>query len=226
MTIVPAARSPIDPRLMARAIAREFEAQGSPLPLPAVELFTVLTWIETGGHATDNNVGNESAAGFNKSGAEFSTWNGDAWRPPWFAEPTAATPAATVHLHERMKGYTSADGKYHAPDVPSAFRSYPTLAAGMRDHVAMILRNFKGLLAAAKTGDADRFRMAIAAPDPTTKYSYSVDYSPAHTKTIVSLRDQFRAARVFDGIAVSSPGAWAAVAVAVAAVVAWKAFGK
>lgn len=192
MNIVPAVRKALDMRAVALALAHEFRAQGSPLPLAAIELFHSLVRIETGGNATNNNVGNLAAAGF-RNGVEVSYWTGNAWRPPWFPEPTDETPEKLRALHERMKG--------PKPDEPSAFRAYASEAEGIRDFVKLIVSKYPALMAAAKAGDVVAFRVALATKDPKTGYLYSNDYKPVHDASFRALRDGSRKAGFFNGLA-------------------------
>lgn len=60
-----------------------------------------------------------------------SEWEGDAWRPPWFAPPGPDDPPILHQRHKQMK-----EGK-----VPSAFRAYANLAEGMRHYVGLLHRN-------------------------------------------------------------------------------------
>ncbi len=214
MNIVPVHSATIDPRSVAGALADEFRAQGDELVLPALELLTAQVWLETGGRVTNNNFGNEMAAGFAKDGTERASWSGDAWRPPWFPEPTEATPTKYVTLHQRMRGTWPGNG--YKIDVPSAFRSYPSPAAGLSNHVHVLRTNFPALVAAAASGDPEQFRLAVVTPDPKTKLRYSPDYGPSAVKTLTQLRDQFRAQKAFDGLAAAGGGAAGAVAVVLA----------
>lgn len=127
-------------------------------------LLLALVQVETGGVPMNNNAGNISAS---------SRWEGDAWRPPWF-EPGNPNPKLAA-LHERMlKG-----------EAPSAFRSYPTAAAGFADFARVLKSTFPSVLAAAKTGDPRDFVLALH------DSGYSRDYSAAHIPTFVSLREKF-----------------------------------
>ncbi len=214
MNIVPAHSATIDPHSVAGALAGEFSAQGQALALPALELLTAQVWLETGGRVMNNNFGNEMAAGFAKDGTERASWSGDAWRPPWYQEPTEATPTKYVDLHARMRGTWPGNG--YKIDVPSAFRSYSSPAAGMSNHVHVLRTNFPALVAAAASGDPEQFRLAVVTPDPKTKLRYSPDYGATATNTLRQLRDQFRAQKVFEGLAAASSGAGGAAAVVLA----------
>ena len=222
MKIVPAVRVTIQPRSLAGAIDDEFARQGSPLPLPALELLTALSWVETGGHVTNYNFGNEMAASFDRNGVEHTTWTGNAWRPPWFDAPTEATPAKYVDLHNRMYGRPPAkDGK---PDVPSAYRAFDTPEAGLTNHVRVLRTEFPAMVQAASTGDPAAFRLAIVTPDPTTKRRYSPDYTSQHVTTFRALVDQFRAQKVFEGLARHGANLVAPLFLVAGLFAAWKLF--
>jgi hypothetical protein len=200
LNIIPALRTTLDPRRTAVQLDAGFRAAGRALSRLGLELLHAQLFLETGGLSTDYNPGNHAAAGF-VDGVEVPRWSGNAWRPPWFATPTDTTPAATRRLHARMIG--SATQK---PDVPSAFRAYPSEAAGVAAHVDLLLTNFPALVDAAETGDAEAFRLAVITPDPKTKRRYSPDYGPSSVKTLTDLRAKYRAANVFDGLGSSSSG--------------------
>lgn len=160
MRIVPQASTPL---------SAEHKRDALVAALPGIDresaaLLLALVQVETGGVPMNNNAGNISAS---------PKWEGDAWRPPWF-EPGNPNPKLAA-LHERMlKG-----------EAPSAFRSYPTAAAGFADFARVLRLTFPTVLAAAKTGDPAAFVMALH------DSGYSRDYSPAHIPTFVSLREKF-----------------------------------
>lgn len=127
-------------------------------------LLLALFRVETGGSPMNNSPGNVTAS---------SRWEGDAWRPPWFAPPFATPKLAA--LHERMlKG-----------EAPSAFRSYATLGQGFADWERVLRTNFPSVLLAAKTGDPRTFVLALH------NSGYSKDYTPAHIPTFDDLRAKF-----------------------------------
>lgn len=160
MRIVPQASTPL---------SAEHKRDGLLAALPGLDresaaLLLALVQVETGGAPSNNNMGNITAS---------SRWEGDAWRPPWF-EPHQTNPKLAA-LHERMvKG-----------EAPSAFRAYPTAAAGFADFARVLKSTFPTVLEAAKTGDARTFVLALH------DSGYSRDYSAAHVPTFVSLRDKF-----------------------------------
>jgi hypothetical protein len=162
MNIVPAVRTPLSAEQARDALI---------VALPGVDrvtaaLLLALVWVETArGNLTNNNAGNISAG---------SSWPGDAWRPPWF-EINALTAQRPdwVALHIKMT-----EGK-----APSAFRSYPTAAAGFADFARVLRSQFQSVLAAAATGDPARFVSALH------DSGYSRDYNATHIKTFSSLQD-------------------------------------
>jgi len=184
-TEVPATRAPLAARDVALALDAAFRAAGAAMPIQAIELFTVLTQVETGGHATCNNVGNLSAGGF-YNGAEHINYP-TYWRPPWYSVSTDN--AKLLALHDRMLKGTA----------PSAFRAYQTVEAGIADFVGLIVRKFGNLVDAARSGDVHEFRLALDT-------GYSPDYTEAHERTFTSLVNAYRANGVFDGITASDDG--------------------
>lgn len=125
----------------------------------AATLLLALVWVETGrGNVINNNPGNFSAG---------ASWSGEAWRPPWYLD--------TSHpQHARML----------AGQAPSAFRSYPTLAAGFEDFAVGLVRTFPTVLAAAATGDPAAFVRALH------DSGYSRDYTAAHIGTFSALQHE------------------------------------
>lgn len=160
MRIVPAASTPLSADRAAAALA---------VAMPGIDresaaLLLALFRVETGGSPMNNSPGNVTAS---------PRWEGDAWRPPWYAPPFATPKLAA--LHERMlKG-----------EAPSAFRAYATPAAGFADWDRVLRANFPSVLAAAKTGDPAAFVLALH------NSGYSKDYTAAHIPTFVSLREKF-----------------------------------
>lgn len=137
----------------------------------ALALILALEWIETaqGKRCFNNNAFNVSAG---------STYPNDAWRPPWFDfDGGTNVTDRNVQLHEAMlKG-----------NAPSAFRSYTTLDAGVTDGLRVLRKNNASIIAAAKTGDADKFRTELS-------QLFSPDFSNPHaTDTLGTFRDSFLA---------------------------------
>jgi hypothetical protein len=202
--IVPVSYTTLAPRPVAVALDAAFRAAGTPVPRAALELFAALIGVESGGKVASNNVGNLSAAGF-VNGVETTSYTGDAWRPPWFAEPTPESSERNKNLHAAML----------AGKAPSAFRAYATIGDGIRAYAALIAKRFPYLVDAAKTGDVHQFRLAL-------DRGYSADYTAAHEATFDSLRSRYRAAGVFEGLGTSlAAEAVAAALVVVTAIVAW-----
>lgn len=147
-----------------RAYVREF---GTAPSTDERALLLALVWIETAqGQAVQNfSPGNITAS---------ERYEGLAWRPPWFV----LSPASTER--ERKLNADMRAGK-----APRAFRAYENLDAGFVDFVHVLRRDFPEVLAAAKTGDPDHFRVALS-------QAYSGDYkNAAATKTLSSFQRDF-----------------------------------
>jgi hypothetical protein len=130
-------------------------------------LLLALVWIETkhGDSVQNFSPGNITAG---------ETYQGDAWRPPWFELGESPTPR-NRDLHEQML-----QGK-----APRAFRAFPSLEAGMRDFVQTLRTSFPEVLVAAKGADPDAFREALS-------QRYSGDYrNTAATATLTSFMREF-----------------------------------
>lgn len=181
MRIVPAASTPVNADRARDALVAVMPG----IDRESAALLLALFRVETGGSPMNNSPGNVTAS---------SRWEGDAWRPPWFAPPFKTPKLAA--LHERMlKG-----------EAPSAFRSYSTLAAGFADWERVLRTNFPTVLAAAKTGDPAAFVMALH------NSGYSKDYTAAHIPTFVDLREKF--APLVAHLPAGAAGAGGAVALA------------
>lgn len=162
-----------------------------------------LAWIETarGTSMQNYNVGNITAG---------KTYSGAKWEPPW-VNVTDASSARNKALHEQMvKGL-----------APSAFRSYPTLDAGMEDFLRQLKSTFQEVIAAAKTGDPDKFRVALSR-------KYSGDYkNTKSTATFVQLQKDF--VSFFKStpgmIAAGSAGLILLAGAVVVGLVLWKVYG-
>lgn len=147
-----------------RAYVREF---GTAPSTDERALLLALVWIET---AQGRSVQNFSPGNITAS----ERYEGLAWRPPWFE----LSPASTER--ERKLNADMRAGK-----APRAFRAYETLDAGFVDFVHVLRRDFPEVLAAAKTGDPDHFRVALS-------QAYSGDYkNAAATKTLSSFQRDF-----------------------------------
>lgn len=160
-TVVPPVRTPLAP---AEAVTR---LKTYPLVNRANgPLLLALIWIETGaGNSSFGfNVGNIAAA---------SSYQGQAWRPPWFEIGPDASPRLQ-ELHARMM----------AGQAPSAFRSYSDFTAGFNDFISQLKISFPEVLAAAQTGDSAQFVQALS-------LKYSKDYGPQHVRSFETLRKQF-----------------------------------
>jgi hypothetical protein len=187
MRIVPEASTPLSLEHQRDALAASMPG----IDRESAALLLALVQVETGGVPSNNNMGNITAN---------ARWEGDAWRPPWF-EPNQTNPKLAA-LHDRMiKG-----------EAPSAFRSYPTAAAGFADFARVLHSTFPSVLEAAKTGDPRAFVLALH------DSGYSRDYSAAHIPTFVSLRD--RLAPLVEHLPPAPHGApWVAAAGALLALV-------
>lgn len=163
MQIVPAVSTPITAEQARVALVAAMPG----IDRESGTLLLALVWIETArGHLMNWNAGNITA------GAQ---WSGDAWRPPWF-ELNADTllHPHLVELHEKM---------LHG-QAPSAFRAYGSLVEGFQDFARVLARQFKSVLAAAKTGDARAFVTALH------DSGYSRDYSAAHVPSMTQLQGE------------------------------------
>lgn len=168
MRIVERHNTPITERQASDALRAAYVAEfGSAPDIDEAALLLALVWIETKhGESVQNfSPGNITAA---------ETYNGDAWRPPWFELGENPTPRDRA-LHEQML-----QGK-----APRAFRAFPTLDAGMSDFVHTLRTSFPEVLIAAKGGDPDAFRVALS-------QHYSGDYkNTASTATLTTFMREF-----------------------------------
>lgn len=174
MAEVSALVTPITSETAAFALLEAARSNALELTRPGALLLLALVWVETGrGKSTRrSNVGNLMARGY-RNGSEYSVWNGDYWRPEWFADESH-------RLHATML----------AGEAPSAFRAYTTLVDGMADFVALLKRK-PSVLSTANRGDVRAFVEALAA-------TYSPNYTAAHENTFLLLSDEFRADGFFE----------------------------
>lgn len=135
-----------------------------------------LCFIETGsGKSMQNYSPGNITAG--------NSWQGDAWRPPWFTEQPSSPPDGVsqaawqrnVTLHDQMlKG-----------QAPSAFRAFPALIEGFEDFTKTLVKQFPDVVEAGREGNADSFRVALSK-------RYSGDYkNPKATQTFQQLFQTF-----------------------------------
>lgn len=166
--------TPITIETAAFALLEAARTNALALTRPGALLLLALVWVETGrGKSTRrSNVGNLMARGF-RNGSEYSVWDGDYWRPEWFADESH-------RLHAKML----------AGGAPSAFRSYSTLVDGMHDFVSLLKRK-PSLVSAANRGDVREFVEVLAS-------TYSPDYNASHENTFLLLSDEFRSDGFFE----------------------------
>lgn len=177
MNIVPRVSTPQTLESIASALRAAYAAEfGKVIDTTTAELLMAQVMIETGnGQAVkNNNPGNITAS---------SKWAGDAWRPPWFDEPTESTTARNRALHAQMK-----QGK-----APSAFRSFATWEEGMRDHVRTLARQFPTIIAA---------RTPRQLAEAIFNSGYTKDATPDESeRTLNSLVERVRRSGVLDDLA-------------------------
>lgn len=145
MIVVPRVRTSQTAVAVAHALAAAFPAVlGRELQRHEGELLLAQIWQESGVGVSINNYnpGNMSAG---------EKYQGKAWRPPWFEEPTETTSERNRFLHTEML----------AGRAPRAFRAYDSLAEGVADHLRQLRSVFPAILAAAATGDAGAYAHAI-----------------------------------------------------------------
>lgn len=168
MNVVPRQNTPVSAQAARASFDAAYTAEFGQAPdVNEAALLLALVWIETAqGKSMQNfNPGNFTAA---------ETYDGDAWRPPWFDEPTDATTPRNRELHEKML----------KNEAPRAFKAYPSLDAGMRGYLHDLRHTFPAVLVAAKGGDPDAFRVTLS-------HGYSRDYenSKATTTLATFMRD-------------------------------------
>lgn len=177
MNIVPRVGTPKSLEEIAAELREAFAVEtGRPLDATTGALLTAQILAETanGASVKNNAPGNISAS---------KSWPGDAWRPPWFEEPTEATTPRNRELHAAMLV-----GK-----APSAFRSFVSWSQGMRDYVGTLQRQFPTILAARTPRE-----LAHAIYDS----GYTRDHTPEETEpTFAALVDRVRKSGVFDDLA-------------------------
>lgn len=172
MNIVQRVPTPVTDTEALRIMSQDWPTVFSEAPVPdALALVLALVWIETarGTRCFNNNLLNISAG---------DQWPNDAWRPPWFDfDAGTNVTERNIKLHELML-----QGK-----APKAFRSYPSLDAGALDGLRTLKGHYPSVVAAAKTGSADKFRVALS-------QLFSADYSNVHaTDTLATFQNQFLA---------------------------------
>jgi hypothetical protein len=161
-----------------------------------------LCWIETShGKLVNNSPGNVMAGGF-AGGVERITWQGDYWRPPWFENKANK-------LHQPML-----DGQ-----VPSAFRAFSSLEAGLENWAKTLRSNFPEVVAAGEIGDPERFVGAL-------QKRYSEDYNTEHVQTFRALFSELDKSSDFNAVmgrpmtaSAGSSSGWVAVGVITVGVV-------
>lgn len=168
MNIVPRENTPIDATTARTHLVPAYvEAFGRPPENQELPLLLALVWLETGrGKSMQNNNPGNFAAG--------DSYHGDAWRPSWF-ELDENSSERDKQLHQAMLEHKA----------PSAFRAYESLIDGFTDFVHGLKNTFPEVVAAAKTGDAEAFRAALAE-------KYSPDYkNPRSSVTLMALQKEF-----------------------------------
>jgi len=142
------------------------EFGGTP-DIDVAALLLSLMWIET---AQGKSVQNFSPGNITAG----DTYQGDAWRPPWFELGENPTDR-NRELHEAML----------AGKAPRAFRAYLSLGSGMRDYLHVLRTQFPEVLVAAASSDPEAFRVALS-------QRYSGDYkNPKSTATLTSFMREF-----------------------------------
>jgi len=187
MVIVPRTATPFAQVAFPGLIEDAFRAENIPLRGMQRMMLAVLAALETGRGASmkNNNLGNITAG---------TSYQGLAWRPPWFDAAEAAGNPRHEHLHREML----------AGRAPSAFRAYEGIHDGARDFARVLARNFPEVLRASLVPNAETFRAALA-------QKYSRDYAnPAATASIAKLMSEFS----IQPTASSGPGLLMALAVA------------
>lgn len=176
MNIVPRVATPKSLEVIAAELRDAYAAEiGRQPDATTAELLTAQILIETANGASikNNSPGNIAAS---------ATWPGDAWRPPWFDEPTEATKPRDRALHAEML----------AGKAPSAFRSFDTFERGMRDYVGTLQRQFPSILAARTP-----LELARAIYDS----GYTRDHKPEEiAPTLAQLVADVRRSGVFDDL--------------------------
>lgn len=149
------------------------------------ELLLALLWLENanGQAIIQNNWGNLSARPSDAI---------DYWRPTWFdLEEVEALPESTQAERAKKTRLRGLHDRMVAGTAPSAFRAFPSQAAGL-DAWLRLLANRKVILDAASSGDPVRFAHAIYSSHYCTDKECR-DAGPSYGK----LRDQVRAADYF-----------------------------
>lgn len=165
LTIVDRVNTPIG---AAQAVAALRRAWPQPLTRDEAALLLSLVAIET---ANGKSVQNFSPGNITAS----EHYNGKAWRPPWFPDQPEGASARNIQLHADML----------AGKAPSAFRAFDTLDQGFADFARVLQADFPAVVAAAKVGDPDGFRVALS-------QGYSGDYkNPASTVTLQRYKAMF-----------------------------------
>ena len=110
------------------------------------------------------------------SGDEYSVWSGDFWRPSWFTEDT--------HKHHAFM----LEGK-----EPSAFRSYPSMSAGLDGYMANVARK-PAMVAALKSGSSSAFAAAVKSS------GFTPFAPPSLGSTLQTRMDEFKADGFFNSL--------------------------
>jgi len=172
---VPRIRTPVSEPTAASALVSALAAVGEHPHQREAQLLLAQLWLETGRGSSCNNfnVGNITAS---------DRYEGGAFRPVWFDEPTLNSSTQMRHLHELMlKG-----------QAPRAFRAYATLEAGMGDYVHNLNTTFKAIVEAARTGDA------LATAQAIKSSHYTPDIDPvAVSHTLDSIAKEFASRGTF-----------------------------
>jgi hypothetical protein len=172
LNVVARIPTPVTPEEALRQVAQSWPSVFDRGPTnDELALVLALAWIETarGTRCFNWNLGNITAG---------KSWPNDAWRPPWFDfDGGTNVTDRNVKLHELMR-----QGK-----APEAFRGYSSLEFGVLDYLRVLRAQYPDVLAAAATGDPDKFRDSLAR-------MYSPEYSnPDATRTLGTFQNQFLA---------------------------------
>jgi len=190
-------------------LAAHVAVDGKRPTLAEAELELAHEWIET--KRTEamwrHNWGNLSAGGY-VEGQERLSWNGDIWRPPWFAPGEGASPRM-LEIHEKML----------AGREPSAFRAYGSHQDGAEGLLRLWSRpGYLPLRKAAQTGNPTAYAKAVVSTGYCTNRGCQPDQLGPSLARVVA---QFRRDRVFAGLGLSrssSPSSGAGVALLAAVV--------
>lgn len=189
MLVVPRVNTPLGMQALPALVEAGFRAIGRTLsPVQRVNL-AALVAIETArGSAIQNgNLGNISAG---------ESYQGAAWRPPWF-EVDAGSSERMQALHVAML----------AGHAPSAFRAYDSHTEGARDFAATLVRSFPSVVEAAANASADAFRRALFTSHYAPEYE-----NPKVTATLEKLQAELGltggTTSALDGLVVFAVSTW------------------